>query len=78
MKDSVRKNVTIGPGERLVISAEYEEGNGIAVFRLTPNACLLADSSAKDIYVAVPRGRRVTVSNIPEGSYSLRRLEGDL
>ena len=74
MKKANDVSVAVGTDRKLVICASEYLNESVAVFRITPDACLLEEDSAKDIYIAVPRGRRVSVSNIPEGKYSLKKI----
>ena len=46
----------------------------IFVYKLTNLDSNLSDTNSSDIYVAVPNGHRVSVLDIPKGSYYMEKM----
>ncbi|MCQ2512823.1 MAG: hypothetical protein MJ092_05490 [Lachnospiraceae bacterium] len=46
----------------------------IFVYKLTNLDSIFSDNDGLDIYVAVPNGHRVSILDIPKGSYYMERM----
>ena len=52
---------------------EKESGQHVFIYKIT-SVCERVEEESESIYVAVPNGSRVKITDLPEGSYVLEQL----
>lgn len=46
----------------------------IFVYKLINLDCILSDNYSNDIYIAIPNGQKVSVRDLPKGSYYMEKM----